>query len=525
VPLGEFLPETYGANVYTDADGGPAINSAIAAAVVAGGGTIVISKPITFSTPLSATGLAVPIHFRGVGGATTISSKQSSLTYTGTGAATAFDCSNSTGLGFSDFFLTYNSGSFTGRLLDLAGGASRDGSLHKLRNMLIRPTSTLDSHAALVYLDKATSIDFDDCVLIGSKALYGKASNGSYSNRVTVHGGYIQGRTVAPIWNPGMTWRFDGVTFEPLTSGLAGAVNHDAGVLSDGIALAGCYLGDDSTTTAGAWITYAGTSCEISGGSVLSVQATGSCVVKPNGTGDGPVSIRSCTTHVVTLGYLIDLSAATTPKPVIIDGNAYSNLPTLSVNGTIPGGSFVRTPNAGMADYVDGATSHSHVGDVSGRTMDIYRVLGDTNARLLIESDGTLVWGPGSAGGDVNLTRTAVGALKIATKAFVLSQATQTLAAAGAVTIDASAANTHTITLGANATSSSVTNLGGAFGQQLTIAWLQDATGGRTYVWPTTCKFAGGIAPSDTTASKRTSVTFYTDQTSWFEISRSVAVG
>jgi hypothetical protein len=410
---GEFTPERYSATVYTDADGGPAVNSAIAAAVAAGGGTIVISKPITFSTPLSATGLAVPVHFRGVGGATTVSGKQSSLTYTGTGSGTAFDCSNSSGLGFSDLFLTYNSGSFTGRLLDLAGGASRDGSLHKLRNMLIRPASTLDSHAALVYLDKSTSIDFDSCILIGSKAIYGKASNGSYSNRVTVRGGYLQGRTVEPVWNPGMTWRFDGVTFESLTSGLAGAVNHDAGVLSDGLAFAGCYLGDDSSTAAGAWITYAGASCEVSGGSVLSVGATGSCVVKPNGTGDGPVSIRGCTTHVATLGYLVDLSAATTPKPVIIDGNAYSNLPTLSVKGTVPGGSFVRAPNAGMTDYGDANSAHKHIGDVSGRVMDYYQVVGDTSWRLLIESNGLLWWGNGAGVSDVQLSRSAAGVLGV----------------------------------------------------------------------------------------------------------------
>jgi len=521
---GEFTPERYSATVYTDADGGPAVNSAIAAAVAAGGGTIVISKPITFSTPLSATGLAVPIHFRGVGGAATISGKQSSLTYTGTGSTTAFDCSNSSGLGFSDLFLTYSSGSFTGKLLDLGGGATRDGSLHKLRNMLIRPASTLDSHAALVYLDKSTSIDFDSCVLIGSKALYGKASSGSYSNRVTVRGGYIQGRTVEPIWNPGMTWRFDGVTFEPLTSGLAGAANHDAGVWSDGISFAGCYFGDDSITTAGAWITYTGASCEVSGGSILSVQATGSSMVKPNGTNDGPVSIQGCSTHVATLGYLIDLSAATTPKSVWIEGNSYSNIPTLSVNGVVPGGSSVRAPWAGMVDYTTGTTIRSHYGDVAGRAIDGYRVLGDAQSRLIIASDGKMTWGSGAAVGDCALARTAAGTLKLTGKALIGGYGYSTLAANGAVSIDVSLGNVFVVTLNANATSSTITGNSGSLGQILTISWLQDATGGRTYVWPTVCKFAGGVAPSDTTPSKRTSVTFYTDQTNWYEISRAVAV-
>jgi hypothetical protein len=346
---GEYDPRYYSPTVYTDADGGPAVNAAIAAAVAAGGGTIVISKPITFSTPLSATGLAIPLHFRGVGGASTISGKQSSLTYTGTGAGTAFDCSNSTGLGFSDLHLTYNSGSFTGRVLDLSGGASRDGSLHKLRNMLIRPTGTLDTHAAVVYLDKSTSIDFDDCVLIGSKALYGKATNASYSNRVTVRGGYIQGRTVEPIWNPDLNWLFEGVTFEPLTSGLAGAVKSDAGVRSRGVHFDCCYLADDSSVTAGAWITHEGGVLMVDGGSLVSALATGGTFVKVVGTSSGPVLIDGCTTNLVVGSFLVDLTSATTPKPVLIDGNYHLVVPTTLLNGLAPAGSVYRYANGSLA--------------------------------------------------------------------------------------------------------------------------------------------------------------------------------
>jgi hypothetical protein len=372
---GEFTPERYSPTVYTDADGGPAVNSAIAAAVAAGGGTIVISKPITFSTPLSATGLAIPLHFRGVGGATTISGKQSSLTYTGTGATTAFDCSNSTGLGFSDLHLTYNSGTFTGRLLDLAGGATRDGSLHKLRNMLIRPASTFDSHAALVYLDKSTSIDFDGCVLIGSKALYGKATNGSYSNRVTFRGGYLQGRTVEPVWNPDMNWLFEGVTFEPLTSGLAGAIKSDAGVRSRGIAIYGGYLADDSATTAAAWITHEGGALTISGGATISALATGGTFVKVVGTSSGPVLINGCTTNLIVGGFLVDLTGATTPKPVLIDGNNHIVTPTALLNGSAPAGSSYRYVNGALAinsqvSIGAGAVAPSVDLDVSGGAAD-----------------------------------------------------------------------------------------------------------------------------------------------------------
>ena len=97
------------------------------------------------------------------------------------------------------------------------------------------------------------------------------------------------------------------------------------------------------------------------------------------------------------------------------------------------------------------------------------------------------------------------------------------LATAGAVALDANAGDIQSVTLGANATSSTIS--GGSVGQRLTITWIQDATGGRTYVWPTTCKFAGNAAPTaSTTGNWRDSVTFEYDGANWFETGRAVAV-
>jgi hypothetical protein len=99
----------------------------------------------------------------------------------------------------------------------------------------------------------------------------------------------------------------------------------------------------------------------------------------------------------------------------------------------------------------------------------------------------------------------------------------QTLAAAGAVTIDAAKGDAK-VTLNANATSSSISNP--VNWQEITITWVQDATGGRTYAWPTNVRFAGGVAPSDTTANTRTSVRLkYESFTArWHELTRAVAV-
>lgn len=96
-----------------------------------------------------------------------------------------------------------------------------------------------------------------------------------------------------------------------------------------------------------------------------------------------------------------------------------------------------------------------------------------------------------------------------------------TLSSNGAATFYSTIGD-HKYVLQANATSSTIS--GGTTGQLLTLIWQQDSTGGRTYAWPTNCRFAGGSAPSNTTASTRTSVTFEFDGTNWLELSRSVGV-
>lgn len=96
------------------------------------------------------------------------------------------------------------------------------------------------------------------------------------------------------------------------------------------------------------------------------------------------------------------------------------------------------------------------------------------------------------------------------------------ITADGAATFDAALTDSFQVSLQANATSSTLTN--GHQGQQVTISWLQDVTGARTYAWPTNCRFAGA-APTDTTANRQTSVTFVRNGTLWMETSRAVGVG
>lgn len=94
-------------------------------------------------------------------------------------------------------------------------------------------------------------------------------------------------------------------------------------------------------------------------------------------------------------------------------------------------------------------------------------------------------------------------------------------ASSGAPSLDTRTANVWNITLDQNVTACTATNL--QAGQQLTIRFIQDATGGRTYVWPSSCRFAGNIAPIGIdSASHVESVTFLSDGTNLNEIGRAV---
>lgn len=140
-----------------------------------------------------------------------------------------------------------------------------------------------------------------------------------------------------------------------------------------------------------------------------------------------------------------------------------------------------------------------------------------------------LQWGAEGTAGGVTLGGGKITAGQaVFTGRSSFGAASQTLAANGAVTVDANAANRHVITLQANATSSSIINSPPS-GQSmsLTIEFVQDATGGRTYAWPSNCRFAAAAAPTDTTAGRRTNVTFQRDASAalWIETARAVAVG
>jgi hypothetical protein len=98
----------------------------------------------------------------------------------------------------------------------------------------------------------------------------------------------------------------------------------------------------------------------------------------------------------------------------------------------------------------------------------------------------------------------------------------QVISTAGPVSIDPITGTEQVLQLSANVTNTSIVNDALA-GTILSITYSQDAIGGRTYIWPVTCRFSG-TPPNNTTASTDTSVMFRFDGLYWREISRVVGV-
>lgn len=206
------------------------------------------------------------------------------------------------------------------------------------------------------------------------------------------------------------------------------------------------------------------------------------------------------------------------------------------------------TPNGG--DQTLGQTLQTATNVYRSAATDLVTrsaLAADAGIRFQLRADGQLGWADGTTfTPDVSLSRFSSGVLDVtgslqcsqdsiydlgasslswrtaAIRSIRAEQIPQALGVAGPVAIDPIKGDAA-ITLHARATSSAI-SAGASNGHKLTITWIQDATGGHSYAWPTNCKFAGA-APSDTTANKRTSVTFRFDGRNWYEESRAVAVG
>lgn len=93
------------------------------------------------------------------------------------------------------------------------------------------------------------------------------------------------------------------------------------------------------------------------------------------------------------------------------------------------------------------------------------------------------------------------------------------------VTVDASTGNTQRVNLTANQGGNTTTITNPKTGQRLTLQFVQDGTGSRTYAWPTNVRFAANTAPAASTGANRMdSVDFVFDGSLWEEVGRAINV-
>lgn len=204
--------------------------------------------------------------------------------------------------------------------------------------------------------------------------------------------------------------------------------------------------------------------------------------------------------------------ASTTGFPT--SGSVYTPVGTFSYTGTTAT-SFTGVTGGSAGTLADGTVVRQ--GNLLSTTNETYDWRSEDGGTIGVFQDGAV----STSKRIENRITDFVGAVIIRNVATV----TSTLAANGAVTIDAAACTSYVLTLQANCTGMTINNPTG--NEEITITVIQDATGGRTYAYPANAKFAGGAAPADTTASKRTSVRFRYDagSSAWWETARAVAVG
>lgn len=183
----------------------------------------------------------------------------------------------------------------------------------------------------------------------------------------------------------------------------------------------------------------------------------------------------------------------TTPGDIIVGGT--NGTPTrlgIGANGytlTVSGGVLTWVNNTALTNPM--TTS----GDlIYGGASGIPERLGvGTNGYVLTLVAGAPAWAVPSTSG-----LAVLASANVFTKTQTVSW-TKNATATGAITLDVSTSNNFKLTLTGNVSGITISNP--TDGQVLNIEFVQDATGSRTVVLPTAFKFAGGVAPTFSTAA------------------------
>lgn len=346
VALTWYNVKDYGALGDGSNDDTAAIQSAITAIPATGGklffpaGSFKCTGTLDFSNRRN-------IIVQGVGGTSGGATTASLLWTSQTGSGTFLNVKGTAGVLFEDMQIAYSSASFTGRVIDYRIG-SGDAAYGGTKNCLVTGLSGVAT-ARLVDTDQAIFLTFTNSVFGGADiAIYGKATNGSFSNGIRMIGCTFNSCTTVALRNPG-NWQIIACGFEGTGASAAKALDHDTGVFCRGLLVQGCWSGD---TTGGTTFKVAGKAIVIAGNYIGASSGTG---VSVDGNSSG-VNISynefdGCTTAV-------NVSSGT-HEPFVVVNNTYTSVTTKLVGyANLPAGSWYQDTDRASpifkSLYIDG---------------------------------------------------------------------------------------------------------------------------------------------------------------------------
>src|ERR1019366_4750480 len=126
-----------------------------------------------------------------------------------------------------------------------------------------------------------------------------------------------------PVHNPGDNWTFLNCDFEYLANGDVRAITHDAGSWSHAMTMQGCWSGDQTTTNAGSYITWAGYGLNVIGNQLSGRQVSLITAVTIDESGCAGIVITGNVWNNMYRG--LDTGSTTGTVGLVYAGNTPSN--------------------------------------------------------------------------------------------------------------------------------------------------------------------------------------------------------
>jgi hypothetical protein len=314
-------------------DNTAAIQAALDYAAISGG-TVIVPAGYTYAIAgnLSVED-TVSVCLVGQGNTTAGAGKGSILKFTGSAGTSLIDARSSYGFMLSNIYINQTNAAFAGVVVNLGHSTLAMDAAYAIIKENIFSTA-----AAVPVIDvtKAIIITIENNNFSGGS--YAIRCSSNYANVININKNAFRAQTQMPISNvsTGSTnWNIVGNTFEPLSTGAAGAFSTTGLV---GLNFTGNYCGDTNTT--GTWITLSG-GC--AGGIIASNSfGYGAYGISSTGTNQALLISSNSFSNVATSDILI--TGATTYGDIT---NNYHYLSTAAITGTVATGRYMSSSASG----------------------------------------------------------------------------------------------------------------------------------------------------------------------------------